>query len=231
MADDDRARPRRLRREPLQAAGPAHPVCGEAPNLERDVRRDRGHGVVVPRLDPHHSRLLRRPEPDGKHGAERDRDLAEDVAGVSLPDLRLDPVLDLDGHDAALEQREERAVVAGVRGVLAGCERDIGRRARQPLPVGGIEIGEDPDPCDLVGGHHARCSQGRIGDTLLGSGGARASRNPTGRAPIVGARARSQVSRFYEPRELPSPPSQRSCLFGGMRLTRIRITTVEPKYV
>src|SRR5262245_60988516 len=27
------------------------------------------------------------------------------------------------------------------------------------------------------------------------------------------------------------PPSQRSERFGGMRLTRIRITTVEPKYV
>ena len=122
VADDDRARPRRLRRKPLEAAGAAHPVRGEAPHLERDVRRDRGHRVVVPRLDPHHARLLRRPEPDGKHGAERDRDLAEDVAGVSLPDDRLDPVFDLDGLDAALEQREERALVAGVRGVLAGCE-------------------------------------------------------------------------------------------------------------
>jgi len=39
------------------------------------------------------------------------------------------------------------------------------------------------------------------------------------------------MSPFYEPREAPSPPSQRSDLFGGMRLTRIRITTVEPKYV
>ena len=183
VADDDRARPRRLRRKTLEAAGAAHPVRGEAPHLERDIRRNRCHRVVVPRLDPHHSRLLRRPEPDGKHGAERDRDLAEDVAGVSLPDDRLDPVFDLDGLDAALEQREERALVAGIRGVLAGWEGDVGRRARQALLVRGIEAGKDRDPRDLVGGHHARRSQGRIGDTLLVSRGARASRTAAGRAP------------------------------------------------
>jgi hypothetical protein len=30
---------------------------------------------------------------------------------------------------------------------------------------------------------------------------------------------------------MPLPPSQRSGRFGGMRLTRIKITTVDAKYV
>ena len=150
--------------------------------------------------------------------------------GFRSPTDRLDPVFDLDGLDAALEQREERALVTGIRGVFAGSEGDVGRRARQALPVGGIEAGKDPDPRDLVGGHHARRSQSRIGDTLLVWSGARASRTAAGRAPFSGAR-RPQMSPFYEPRVAPSPPSQRSGRFGGMRLTRIRITTVDPKYV
>ena len=183
VADDDRARPRRLRRKTLEAAGAAHPIRGEAPHLERDIRRNSCDRVVVPRLDPHHARLLRRAEPDGKHGAQGDRELAEDVAGVSLPDDRLDPVFDLDGLDAALEQREERALVARIRGVLASWEGDVGRRARQALLVRGIEAGKDRDPRDLVGGHHARRSQGRIGDTLLVSRGARATMTAAGRAP------------------------------------------------
>ena len=45
----------------------------------------------------------------------------------------------------------------------------------------------------------------------------------------VGSRCRDgRARRGYLP---PIPPSQRSGRFGGMRLTRIRITAVEPKYV
>ena len=40
--------------------------------------------VVIVGVDPHHPRLLGRAEPDRKHGAQSDRYLSEQVAGVTL---------------------------------------------------------------------------------------------------------------------------------------------------
>ena len=84
-------------------------------------------------------------EADREDGAEHDRHLAEDVAGVALADDALDPVDELDRLDPPVEHGEERALAALVRGVLAGRERDVGRRAREPLALGVGEPGEDRD--------------------------------------------------------------------------------------
>ena len=135
MPDDDRARRRRVGGDALQAARAAHPVRRELADLLRDVGRRGGDGVVVVRLDAHHPRRLGGAEADREDGAERDRHLAEDVAGVALADHALDPVDELDRLDAALEHGEERALVALVRRVLARDEADVGRRAREPLAL------------------------------------------------------------------------------------------------
>ena len=73
---------------------------------------------------------------------------------MALADDALDPVDELDRLDAALEHGEERALVALVRGVLARRERDVRRRAREPLALGLGEAGEDRDRADLLGGDH-----------------------------------------------------------------------------
>jgi hypothetical protein len=157
VADHDRARRRRLGGHSLQPAGSAHPVGRERAELLRDVGCDGGERVVVAGLDPHHARLLRRAEPDREHRAEHDRDLAEDVPGTALADDALDPVDDLDRLDAALEDREQRALGALVRGVLARRERDVGRCPREPLALLRAEAGEDRDGGDLPRRHHGRC--------------------------------------------------------------------------
>ena len=97
-------------REALQPARPADPVARQLPDLLADVRRRGRDGVVVVRLDPHHARRLGRAKPDREDRAERDRHLAEDVAGLPLADDALDPVDELDRLDAALEHGEERAL-------------------------------------------------------------------------------------------------------------------------
>ena len=59
-------------------------------------------------------------KPDREHRPERDRHLAEDVAGRALADDPVEPVDGLDRLDAALEHGEERALVALLRRVLPG---------------------------------------------------------------------------------------------------------------
>ena len=92
MADDDRARRRRLRREPLQPGRTADPVAGQPADLPAEIRR-RGRGrVVVVGLDPDHPRLLGRAKSDREDRAERDRHLPEDLADLPLADDPFDPV-------------------------------------------------------------------------------------------------------------------------------------------
>jgi hypothetical protein len=98
------------------------------------------------------------PSPTAEHRPERDRHLAEDVAREPLPDDALDPVGEPHRLDPALEHREQRALGALVRGVLARDERDVGRHPRQPLTSGGVERLEQRDLPDLVCGDHARDS-------------------------------------------------------------------------
>ena len=75
--------------------------------------------VVVVGLDPQDPRRLGRAEADREDRPERDRHLAEDVARAALADDALDPVDELDRLDAPVEHREERALGARVRRVLA----------------------------------------------------------------------------------------------------------------
>ena len=109
---------------------------GQPADLLGDIGRHGCDGVVVLRLDPQHARLLGRAEPDGEHGPERQRHLAEDVAGRASADDSLDSVDALDRLDATLEHGEERPLAALVHRVLARSQGEIGRHACKPLPVG-----------------------------------------------------------------------------------------------
>ena len=104
-------------------AGRAARPCGR-PRARRPrghVRRHRGDRVVVARLQPHDARRLRRAEPDRERGADarsaprrRCRRARARPTTLSIPSTRLDRL------DAALEQGEERTLVALLRRVLAG---------------------------------------------------------------------------------------------------------------
>ena len=76
--------------------------------------------------------------------------------GLALADDALDPVDELDRLDAALEHREQRALVALVRGVLARRQPDVRRDAGEPLALRLAQAGEQRDRRDLVRRHHDR---------------------------------------------------------------------------
>lgn len=111
--------------------------------------------MVVVGRDTHDAGLLRRPETDREHGSEHDRDLAEDVARMAFADDPPDPVDMLDRLDPAVEDGEERALGAFIRGVLARDERDVGRSPGEKLPLGRAERGKDGDAADLVRRDHS----------------------------------------------------------------------------
>ena len=92
---------------------------GQPADLLGDIGRHGCDGVVVLRLDPQHARLLGRAEPDGEHGPQRQRHLAEDVPRLTRADDALDPVDELDRLDPTLEHGEKRALAALVHRVLA----------------------------------------------------------------------------------------------------------------
>ena len=130
LPDDDRPRRRRLRSDAREPARTAHPIArkrSDGPDERGLLRCD---DVVVLRLDSHHPGLLSRTKSDREDRAERDRDLAEEVARTALADDAWNPVDQLHGLDSALEQGEQRLPFALVRGVVAGDEADVGRRAR-----------------------------------------------------------------------------------------------------
>ena len=129
MPDHDRARGRRLCRDPLQPARAAHPVRRQLADLLCHVRHHGRDGVVVASLDPHDARRLRCPEPHREHRPEHDRHLSEDIARVTLAEDALDPVDEPDRLDATLEHGEQRALSALVRRVLARHEADIRRHS------------------------------------------------------------------------------------------------------
>ena len=118
-AEHDRAARRPVDGEPGQPPRALDPVDREAAHLGRHVRSHRSDRVVVARVEPHHPRWLDRAKPDREDGAERDGHLPEHLAGHTLPDRALDPVDDLDGLDASLDEPEERLLAALVRRVLA----------------------------------------------------------------------------------------------------------------
>ena len=141
---------------PDSPPGPLIRLPASAPTALTSLRLLGGDRVVVVRLDAHHPGLLRRTESDREHGAERDRHLADEIAGVALADDARDAVDELDRLDAAFEQREERSALALVRRVLARCEADVRGRAREPLPAFWAQGGEVRDALDLLGRDHER---------------------------------------------------------------------------
>src|SRR5207248_9020912 len=67
------------------------------------------------------------------------------------------PHNELDGLDATLEQRAERALTALVRRELTGRQADIRRHPREALTVEFAQGREHGDPTDLVRRHHRPC--------------------------------------------------------------------------
>src|SRR5438876_9903196 len=110
--------------------------------------------MVVVRLDPHHTRLLRRPESDREHRPERHRHLPENVPRAAVADNALEPIDELDRLDPTLENSEERALVALMHGVLARHQTDVRCYAGETVAVHRVEGREDRDPTDLVRRHH-----------------------------------------------------------------------------
>ena len=141
---------------------PAPPIRNAAsfPDLQSYVGGRCGDGVVVVGVDPHDAAGLRCAKADGEDGAERDRNLSEDIPWLPLSDDAIDAVDLLDRLDATLEQPEERALVAFVRGVLARHQPDVRRCARQALAFVRAERREDRDAGDVLGRHHG-CSRSR----------------------------------------------------------------------
>jgi hypothetical protein len=169
VSEHEDARRRRLGGDSLQPARPAHPVAREPTHLLRDLGRHRCHRVVVGRLDTHDPRRLGGAKPNREQRPERDRNLAEDVAGMSLADDAVDAVDDLYCLDPTLEEREQRALLALVGGVFAGPESDVGCRPRQPLARGPTEVAENGNATNVVCGHHRLGEIDRTSPRLLGS--------------------------------------------------------------
>ncbi len=136
MPDHDRARRRRLSREPLKAAGSTHPVPRQLADLDRQVGRHRRDSVVVVSLHAHDARRLRRTKAHREDRPEHDRHLPEEVARVTLADDALDPIDQLHRLDESLEHREERTLRARGRRVLPWHEADVSRHSRERLTLG-----------------------------------------------------------------------------------------------
>ena len=75
--------------------------------------------------------------------------------GRALADDARDPVDELDRLDAALEDGEERALVALVHRVLAGDEPDVRRGPREPLALDLARPAKIAIPAISSAGHHA----------------------------------------------------------------------------
>jgi len=155
VAEDDRPVGSRLGDEALQAARAGEAIARQAANLLPDRRHVCGDGVVVVQLDPEDARRLRGPERGGLGCSERDRDLPEDVAGLASTDHALHAVDEPDHLDPALEQPEERRLVALVNRALPGGEADIGRDPTEPVAGRRLEVRKDLDTTELIRRQHS----------------------------------------------------------------------------
>src|SRR5262249_55020235 len=115
----------RVGRNPLKTPWPRHPVARQPSDLLRDLRRHSRDRVVVRGLDAHDSRRLGGTESNREQRTECYRHLAEDVARPPLPDDAVDPVYELGHLDTTIKQREQRRLVAFMRGVLTRSEADV----------------------------------------------------------------------------------------------------------
>jgi hypothetical protein len=92
---------------------------------------------------------------------------------MSLADEAIDAVDDLHRLDSPVEEREQRAVVALVRGIFPRGEAEIRGGARKGLARRLREIGENGNATDVVRGHHDGNLIARTATRLLGRAGMR----------------------------------------------------------
>ena len=137
VADHDRARRRRLGGDALQPARRRR--CGRRracrPPSRRRARPPRARGSRAARSAARATARAAR-NPTGKTVPSAIGTSPKRSPASRSPTTRSIAVDELDRLDRAVEHREERALAALVRGVLAGRERDVGRSAREPLAVG-----------------------------------------------------------------------------------------------
>jgi hypothetical protein len=151
MAEDDRPRLRHLGGQVLEAADA---LARQLADPASHVRPRRGQGVVLRGGHAHHARRLRGAVVAHERSPQRQRDLAEDLAGRAPADRLLDAVELLRHLDLAGDDGEQRALLALVDHVLAGGEVDVGRPLRQLIQLGGGQGREDRDARQLFDGQH-----------------------------------------------------------------------------
>ena len=110
--------------------------------------------MVVARFNPHHTRGHGGAEADWEHGPERDRDLAEEFAGIPPADHALDAVGALDRLDATVEHSEQRSFASLSCRVLPRCQADVRCDAREPLALRLIQPCEQRNQPYLFGDDH-----------------------------------------------------------------------------
>ena len=63
-------------------------------------------------------------------------------------------------HGRGVEHAPQRRLVPLVCHVLAGRERDVRRHTAKPIAMGQVDVRENGDPTDLLGGHHVMDRRG-----------------------------------------------------------------------
>ena len=145
------ARRQRLGDDVLEAADPA---ARSLAHLQRDLRLPGRDRVVVLGLEPQDPRTLDRAVTRRERRAERDRHLAEDVAGMAVAEDALDAVEELDDLEVPVEHGEERPLVALGDCVLARLDMDVRRCLGDSAKLFLRQLGEERNGGDLVCGHH-----------------------------------------------------------------------------
>ena len=141
---------------PRYAPQAADPVPRQLAELDPNLGRGGDDGVIIGGGDPHQPGRIRRAEAERERGTQRDRHLADQVAGLPAADDPLDPVDERDGLQPAIEHRKQRALFACVDHELPGVWAEIGRDPGEAVALRLGHALEDRDSADLVGRQHAR---------------------------------------------------------------------------
>ena len=142
---------RGLGRELLQALDAA---LSRGTDGRGDLRGHRGQREEAGEVEPDHAGRLDRAVAGRQVGAEHDRHLAVHLTGTPLADPALHSVDLLRQPHHALDDQEQRALVALSRRELAGQQADVfdGSRDERELLVG--QVGEQGDGGQLGGRDH-----------------------------------------------------------------------------
>ena len=151
MPEHDRTRRWLLGGDPLQTADP---LARQRAERDSDLGRRGREGVVLVRPEAQDPRRLGGAKAERERGAERDRDLAEELTRGPATDDSGDAVDEADRLEATFEHREQRAFVALVNRVFAGHQVNVRGKARKPFALELPELGEDRDAGDLFRCYH-----------------------------------------------------------------------------